>query len=93
MNATGYIYTQNVQPFNDSTSRAMNIRTRLTGNLNLFVETGNIYLNTNSVNRFRVDPSGNVYSFGSFDVSGNMNGKEIFENSISLINKMQQMQI
>ncbi len=45
----------------------MNIRTRLTGNLNLSSETGNINLNTNSVNRFMIDPSGDIYSFGDFD--------------------------
>jgi cytoskeletal protein CcmA (bactofilin family) len=50
----------------------MNVRTRLTGNLNLSSETGNIYLNTSSINRFRVDPSGNIYSYGNFDVSGNI---------------------
>ncbi len=65
----------------------MNIRTRTTGNLNLVSETGNIYLNTSSINRVRVDPSGNIYSYGDFDVSGNIKGKEIFENSTSLINK------
>ncbi len=65
----------------------MNVRTRLTGNLNLVFETGNIYLNTSSINRFRVGPSGNMYSYGNFDVSGNIKGNEIFENSISLINK------
>ena len=65
----------------------MNVRTRLTGNLNLVSETGNIYLNTSAINRFRVDPSGNIYSYGNFDVSGNIKGNEIFENSVSLINK------
>jgi hypothetical protein len=65
----------------------LNIRTRTTGNLNLVSETGNIYLNTSSINRVRVDPSGNIYSYGDFDVSGNIKGKEIFENSTSLINK------
>jgi hypothetical protein len=40
---------------------AMNVRTRLTDNLNLSSETGNIYLATNSINRFRVDPSGNIF--------------------------------
>jgi hypothetical protein len=65
----------------------MNIRTRLTGNLNLSSETGNVYLNTNLVNRFRIDPSGNIYSFGNFDVSGNIKGQEIYENNVSLITK------
>jgi hypothetical protein len=65
----------------------MNIRTLLTGNLNLSSETGNIYLNTSSVNRFMIDPSGNVYSFGDFDVSGNMKSKRIYENNVSLITK------
>ena len=51
----------------------MNIKTRTTGNLNLSSETGNIYLITNSINRFRVDPSGNIYSYGNLDVSGNIN--------------------
>jgi hypothetical protein len=65
----------------------MNLRTRLSGNLNLNSETGNIYLITSSINRFRIDPSGNIYSYGNFDVSGNIKGKEIFENSTALINK------
>ncbi len=60
---------------------------RTTGNLNLVSETGNIYLNTSSINRFRVDPSGNIYSYGDFDVSGNIKGKEIFEKIYIIINK------
>ncbi len=65
MNATGNVYTQVVQPFNDNTPKSMNIRTLLTGNLNLSSETGNIYLNTNSVNRFMIDPSGYIYLYGT----------------------------
>ena len=87
INATGSIYTQMIMPFFTGTSQDMNVRTRLTGNLNLVSETGNIYLNTSAINRFRVDPSGNIYSYGNFDVSGNIKGNEIFENSVSLINK------
>ena len=62
LNATGNVYTHVVQPFNNDTPKSMNIKTLLTGNLNLSSETGNIYLNTNSVNRFMIDPSGNIYS-------------------------------
>ena len=65
----------------------MNIRTKTTGNLNLSSETGNINLNTNSVNRVRIDLSGNVYSFGNLDVLGNIKGQEIYENNVSLITK------
>ena len=39
------------------------------------------------INRFRIDPSGNVYSYGNLDISGNLNSKEIFENSVSLVSK------
>jgi len=42
----------------------LNLRTQLTGNLNRTSETGNICLNTNLIERFRIDPSGNVYSYG-----------------------------
>ncbi len=84
---TGNIYTQVVQPFNDDMPKSINIRTLLTGNLSLSSETGNIYLNTNSINRFMIDPSGNIYSYGNIDVSGSINGQEIYENNISLINK------
>jgi hypothetical protein len=63
LNATGNVYTQVVQP-NDDMPKSMNIRTQLTGNLNRTSETGNICLNTNLIERFRIDPSGNVYSYG-----------------------------
>jgi hypothetical protein len=79
LNATGNVYTQLVQPLNDNTPKAMNIRTRLTKNLNLSSETGNIDLITNSINRFRIDPSGNVDSYGTLDVSGNIKGLDIYE--------------
>ncbi len=82
-----HILTQVVQPFNDNMPKSMIIRTLLTGNLDLSSETVNINLNTNSINRFRIDPSGNVYSFGDFDVSGNIKGQEIYENNVSLISK------
>ncbi len=65
----------------------MNIKTRTTGNSNLASETENMYLNTNSINRFMVDSKGNLLSYSNFDVSGNIKGKEIFGNSTSLINK------
>jgi hypothetical protein len=61
LNATENVYTQVVQPFYDNTPRSMNIRTLLTGNLILSSETGNIYLNTNSVNKYIIDPSGNIH--------------------------------
>jgi hypothetical protein len=83
----GNVYTQVVQPFNDNTPKSMNMRTLLTEKLNLSSETGNIYLNTNSVNRFMIDPSGNIYFFGNFDVSGNIKGQEVYENNVSLISK------
>jgi hypothetical protein len=35
LSATGNVYTQVVQPFNDDTPKSLNIRTRLTGKLNL----------------------------------------------------------
>jgi hypothetical protein len=34
-----------------------------------------------------VNPSGNIYSYGYFDVSGNLNGKDIYENNVSLISE------
>ncbi len=75
------------QPLNHNMPKAMNIRTRLTENLNLSSETGNIYLITNSINRFRIDASGNVDSYGASDVSGNIKGLDIYEKKISLITK------
>jgi hypothetical protein len=32
-----------------------------------------------------VDPSGNIYSYCNFDVSGNIKSQEIYENNISVI--------
>ena len=75
INATGHIYTPGVMPLYDGNPKDMNIRTRLTGNLNLVSETGNIYLNTSNVDRFRIDSSGNIYSYGILDVSGNITAK------------------
>ena len=85
LNVSLNLYTSSIIPLGNA--QDLNIKTRTTGNLNLASETGNIYLNTSSINRFRVDPSGNIYSYSDFDVSGNIKGKEIFENSTSLINK------
>jgi hypothetical protein len=87
LNATGIVYTQVIQQFNDNTPKSINIRTLSTGYLNLSSETGNIYLNTNSVKRFMIDPSGNIHSYGNFDVSGNIKGQGIYENNLSLISK------
>jgi hypothetical protein len=70
LNVSLNLYTTSIIPLGNA--QDLNIRTRTTGNLNLASETGNIYLNTSSINRFRVDPSGNIYSYGNFDVSGNI---------------------
>jgi hypothetical protein len=73
LNVSQNIYTTSIIPRYTGEPQNMNIKTRTTGNLNLSSETGNIYLITNSINRFRVDPSGNIYSYGNLDVSGNIN--------------------
>jgi hypothetical protein len=87
LGVSGNIYTESIKPMLDYFPKDMNITTRLEGNLNLSSEAGNIYLKTNNINRFKVDASGYVYSYDNFDVSGNLNGKVISENNISLINK------
>jgi hypothetical protein len=43
LNATGNVYRQVAQPLNDNMPKAMNSRTRLTGNLNLSSETGTVF--------------------------------------------------
>ncbi len=54
----------------DNFPEDMNITTRFLGNLSLASEEGNIYLNTNDVKRFKVDASGNVYSYGNRNYLG-----------------------
>jgi hypothetical protein len=85
INVSLNLHTSSIIP--SGNAQDLNIRTKTTGNLNLASETGNIYLNASSINQFMVDSSGNIYSYSNFDVSGNIKGKEIFENSTSLINK------
>jgi hypothetical protein len=68
-------------PFGDGQN--MNIRIRTTGNLNLSSETGDISLSTNSANRFMIDLSVNIYSFGDFDISGHLKSKVIYGNNVS----------
>ena len=60
INAVGNIYTQGIQPFNDGTSKAISIRSRLSGNINLYSESGNINFYTNSSNRFIIGSIGNI---------------------------------
>ena len=60
INAVGNIYTQNIQPLNEGTSKAINIRSRLSGNVNLYSESGNINFYTNSSNRFIIGSIGNI---------------------------------
>jgi hypothetical protein len=60
INAVGNIYTQGVQPLNDGTSKAISIRSRLSGNVNLYSESGNIIFYTNSSNRFIISSIGNI---------------------------------
>jgi hypothetical protein len=85
INVSLNLHTSSIIPAGNA--QDLNVRTKARGNLNLASETRNIFLNTNSINRFRIDTSGNLYSYGNFDVSGNITGKEILENSLSLINK------
>jgi hypothetical protein len=87
LGVSGHIYTESIQPMLDYFLKNMNITTRLERNLNLSSETGNIYLKTNNINRFKVDAGGYVYSYDNFDVLGNLNGKVMSENNTSLINK------
>jgi hypothetical protein len=40
----------------------VNVLARTTGTINLISEQGNIYLNTNSINRFQVNPDGLIHA-------------------------------
>ncbi len=39
VNAVGNIYTQGIQPFNNGTDKAINIRCRIAGTVNIYSET------------------------------------------------------
>ena len=66
LTTTGYlytsasVYTQNIQPFSTGTAQAINIRSRLAGNVNLFSETGFINFYTSNINRFQITDTGNA---------------------------------
>ena len=67
----------------------MNIRTRLSGNLNLSSETGNIYLITNSINRFKVDPNGNINSYGNIGIGTTTNSNVLIDTSGNIMLQIQ----
>ena len=67
----------------------MNIRTRLSGNLNLSSETGNIYLITNSINRLNVDPNGNINSYVNIGIGTTTNSNVLIDTSGNIMLQIQ----
>ena len=73
LSATGYIYTQNIQPISTGADAAINVRSRLAGNINFYAETtGSINFYINGTNRFYVNSAGNAVLAGSLYEGGQL---------------------
>jgi hypothetical protein len=70
---SGNLYNQNIISSFSGTAGNVNVLARTTGTINLISEQGSINFNTNSTNRFLIDPSGFIFAYNNFDVSGNIN--------------------
>ena len=70
------IYNKNIISSYSGVAGNVNVLARLTGTINLTSEQGSINFNTNSIDRLSIDPSGFIFAYNNFDVSGNMTAND-----------------